>query len=428
VNDNPVSGTRTLALLALSFAVLAPFPGAADSGDPPVRVARVNRLEGSGALQAAGSDEWLTNLLNRPLSTGDRLMIDDASRAELHVGSTAIRLGAQTALELIDLGDHVERFGLSAGSLNLRARALDADDTVEIDTPGVAVTVLSPGEYRVDVDFAARLVTVGVIDGEAEVTGRRQTYRLEAQQQGSFIEDVDLTASFANLGSADALDTWAAQGDAHDDAVYAADRAPREATGSEDLSDDYGTWQETVDFGPVWVPQVLAGWMPYQVGRWIWVSPWGWTWADAAPWGFAPFHYGRWISVGNTWAWSPGDVTIRPVYAPALVDWLAIRGHVAWVPLGVGETYRPPYRASPAYVAALNAAATHDRADKTLSNWNTRGAVAVVPTARFGANRPLVGHLAQVDTGGRTLTRIGAPAAPGTKPARQPAPPKPDTH
>jgi len=413
VNNNPISGGILAPVLALMLALAAPVRGVADEGDPPERVARVNLLEGAGALQPAGSAEWLTDLLNRPLTAGDKLMIDGASRAELHVGSTAIRLAAQTSLQLLDVGDPSERFGLPSGSLNMRVRVLDADDTIEVDTPSLAVTVLAPGEYRIDVDSAAQVVTVGVIDGLAEVTGRTQDYRLEAQQQGSFVGDLDLTVSFADLGAADGFDAWAALRDAHDDPLYAADRAPPEATGYEDLNDAYGTWQETVDFGPVWVPQVPPGWMPYQVGRWIWVAPWGWTWQDAAPWGFAPFHYGRWLAVGKAWAWSPGDLSVRPVYAPALVDWIYAAGSVAWVPLGVGEVYRPPYRASADYSLALNAAAIRDRAGRLASNWLVPGAVALVPAGGFAAGRPLAGRLAHLDPrSAKRTTSTAVPAAP----------------
>jgi hypothetical protein len=409
VNNTPSSDGTTGTVLALVLVLLTPLVSVANEGDPPGRVARVNLLEGSGAVQGAGAGAWFTDLLNRPLTIGDKLMIDSASRAELHVGSTAIRLAAQTSVEFLELGDRGERLGLSSGSVNLRVRVLGRDETVEIDTPSVAVRVLSPGEYRIDVDSAKQLVTVGVIDGAAEVTGRTQDYRLEAQQQGSFAGDLDLTVSFADLSAADSFDTWATLRDAHDDPLYAADRAPPEATGYEDLNEDYGTWQETVDFGPVWIPQVPAGWMPYQVGRWLWVDPWGWTWQDAAPWGFAPFHYGRWIAVGSTWAWSPGDLAVRPIYAPALVAWIDAHGSVAWVPLGAGEVYRPPYRASTAYAEALNAAATRNRAGGSVSNWKVPGAVAMQTARGFAAGRPITRRVAYPDT--RGLKPASAPAA-----------------
>src|SRR5207249_2027001 len=43
------------------------------------------------------------------------------------------------------------------------------------------------------------------------------------------------------------------------------------------------------------------------------------TWVDTAPWGWAPYHYGRWVFVDGFWAWAPGPIVHRAVYAPALV-------------------------------------------------------------------------------------------------------------
>ncbi|MEJ0003193.1 MAG: DUF6600 domain-containing protein [Pararobbsia sp.] len=79
--------------------------------------------------------------------------------------------------------------------------------------------------------------------------------------------------------------------------------------GYEDL-DANGTWEESPDYGAVWIPRVAVGWAPYHQGHWAWVAPWGWTWVDDAPWGFAPFHYGRWAYYRNNWAWVPGPVVV----------------------------------------------------------------------------------------------------------------------
>jgi len=65
--------------------------------------------------------------------------------------------------------------------------------------------------------------------------------------------------------------------------------------------------------------QLPADWAPYTTGRWIWDPRFGWSWVDVAPWGWAPYHYGRWVHLGAVWAWAPGPVVVRPVYAPALV-------------------------------------------------------------------------------------------------------------
>src|SRR5204862_4667529 len=81
--------------------------------------------------------------------------------------------------------------------------------------------------------------------------------------------------------------------------------------------DEYGTWQSTPEYGPVWYPTVVAAdWAPYRDGYWTNVGGFGFTWVDAAPWGYAPFHYGRWARVGGRWGWCPGTFVARPRWAP----------------------------------------------------------------------------------------------------------------
>jgi hypothetical protein len=68
------------------------------SQDPPGRVARLNFSQGSISFRPAGEDDWVTGVPNRPMVTGDDLWADEDSRAEVHIGSTAIRLGAKTGI------------------------------------------------------------------------------------------------------------------------------------------------------------------------------------------------------------------------------------------------------------------------------------------------------------------------------------------
>lgn len=60
--------------------------------DPPARVARINYLQGSVSLQRGDLDEWNQAVINYPLVANDSLWTDDQARAELHIGSTAMRL------------------------------------------------------------------------------------------------------------------------------------------------------------------------------------------------------------------------------------------------------------------------------------------------------------------------------------------------
>ena len=73
------------ALLVLALMTLAyPQRAAADNDDPPGRVARLNYLRGSVSFQPAGESDWVPAARNRPMTTGDRLWVDNGARAEMH--------------------------------------------------------------------------------------------------------------------------------------------------------------------------------------------------------------------------------------------------------------------------------------------------------------------------------------------------------
>ncbi len=80
--------------------------------DPPNRVARLNFVEGAVSFQPSGENDWVAAVLNRPLVTGDNLWSDEDSRAELHIGSTALRLGPTTGITLLEVSDQATQIRL----------------------------------------------------------------------------------------------------------------------------------------------------------------------------------------------------------------------------------------------------------------------------------------------------------------------------
>ncbi len=88
------------------------------SQDPPARVGRLNFSQGSVSFRPAGEDDWVTAVPNRPMVTGDDLWTDEDSRAEVHVGSAALQLGAKTGITLLELDDHTTQIRLAQGSLD----------------------------------------------------------------------------------------------------------------------------------------------------------------------------------------------------------------------------------------------------------------------------------------------------------------------
>lgn len=368
--------------------------------DPPSRVARLNFMQGPVSFRPGSVDEWAAATLNFPLNTGDYLWADQGARAELHVGSTAIRMDQTTAISVVNLTDQLAQFSLTAGSLNVHIRYLGPHENFEVDTPNVAIMLVRPGDYRIIADADNAVSTLVVRAGDAEVTaGASGAFNVRNGEMAR-LTGTDAVQQEVSKPRRPTLDGWTSERDAREDrATISARYVPREMIGYEDL-DANGRWINIPPYGMVWQPNVAAaGWAPYRQGHWAWVDPWGWTWIDDMPWGFAPFHYGRWAYVGTGWYWVPGAVAVRPVYSPALVAFVGGGGIgvgvAAWFPLGPGEVYRPAYHVSEVYVRNVNVAYVSNVSVITsvgpavYVNKRVVGAVTVVPHEVFVGARPV---------------------------------------
>jgi hypothetical protein len=389
---------------------LAAATALAEFGDPPARVARLNYETGPVSFRPGSIEDWTPAVPNYPLTAGDHLWTDLGGQAELHVGSTAIRMNQQTALSFLNLDDRTVQLSLTQGTIHLRIRNLREDEVFEVDTPNASLSLLRPGEYRIQTDGDSAVSTVALPGGEVEVTAGGTAFPVHARQSARIAGVDGRTYDLVDLPPPDAFDRWCQDRDRREEQVQSVRYVPRDVIGYEDL-DQYGTWRNLPPYGWVWTPTTVgAGWAPYRYGHWVWVSPWGWTWVDDAPWGFAPFHYGRWAYADGVWVWAPGRVVERPVYAPALVAFvggprfsLAVSvgggGGVAWFPLGPGEVYRPAYHVSDTYVRNVNI--THVNVTNVnvtnvrYVNQNVQGAVTAVPQQAFVSTRP-VGQVATV--------------------------------
>jgi hypothetical protein len=368
----------SLLSLALAMTCLIPQRAAADDDDPPGRVARLGFVRGNVSFEPAGTEDWVSAVVNRPLTTGDKLWNDNDSFSELHLGSASIRLGSDTGFSFLNLTDNMTQVRLTEGTLNIRVRRLADDETFEVDTPNLAFALLRPGNYKVNVNEAGDATVVLVRDGQGEVTGGGSAYTIHPQEVGTFNGTDQIDADVESWdNSSDDFDDWCAERDTRIDNSVSARYVSNDVIGYEDL-DEYGGWRATPDYGTIWFPHVaVVGWAPYHYGHWAYIAPWGYTWVDDAPWGFAPFHYGRWVTVGGVWGWVParpaavvvGVAYVRPVYAPALVAWVggphfaigvgvgggfAAGVNVGWFPLGPREVYVPSYHVSRAYVNNVN--------------------------------------------------------------------------
>ena len=407
---------------ALVMIIALPQRAAADGDDPPGRVARLSFLRGAVSFQPAGESDWVPAAINRPMTTGDKLWADMDSRAELHIGSAAIRLDGNTGFSFLNLDDRTVQIQLSAGALNLRVRRLERDEIFEVDTPNQAFSILRPGEYRLEASEDGTSTIVKVIDGKGEATGAGRSYTIESHERASLTGSDALDANIDRLERSDRddFDDWCEERDHRDEGSRSARYVSPQMVGYEDL-DDNGEWRHDPEYGEVWVPTAVAvGWAPYHYGHWAWIAPWGWTWVDDAPWGYAPFHYGRWAYGRGAWFWVPGPVGERAVYAPALVAFvggpsfgvgIAVGGGAAvgWFPLGPREVFVPAYRVSPAYVNQVNVSNTNVSRTTVTNVYNTTvvnnnttvvnnvtyvnrtapGAVTAVPSNTFSSSQPV---------------------------------------
>jgi hypothetical protein len=417
---------------ALLLTLFAPARAAADDDDPPSRVARISSLRGSVSFNPAGTEDWVDAVLNRPVTTGDKLWADNNARAELHLGSASIRMSSNSGFSFLNLDDNTTQLQLTEGTLRIRVKRLESGETFEVDTPNLAFSLLRPGIYKINVNQSGDATIVEVRDGQGEVTGGGSAYNIRAGESGTFSGTDQLSADVESYGGDnDEFDSWCNDRDRREDHAPSARYVSDDVVGYEDL-DDYGGWRDVPDYGHVWFPHVtVVGWEPYRYGHWVWISPWGWTWVEDEPWGFAPFHYGRWVVVSGVWGWVPAPprpvavAYVRPVYSPALVAWvggphfavgIGVGGGapVGWFPLGPREVYVPTYHVSRNYVTNVNVSNTvvnttvvnnyynnvvvNKQVNVTNVNYVNRQHVTVVNSSTFTSAQPVARNMVRVDS------------------------------
>ena len=121
------------------------------------------------------------------MSTGDRLWADQDGRAELHVGSTAIRIDHNTGISFLTLADNSVQLQLSAGSAIVQPAGPRPDGRLRSGRaqPGFRSS-RNRVTYRLDVDPDKNITTVTVVQGQGSVTGGGRSYNLIADQRATF--------------------------------------------------------------------------------------------------------------------------------------------------------------------------------------------------------------------------------------------------
>ncbi len=102
----------------------------------------------------------------------------------------------------------------------------------------------------------------------------------------------------------------------------------------------YGNWTYNSRWGDVWRPRA-AGFRPYFDGYWENTREYGVVWVSNDPWGDVTTHYGRWVfDPRDGWLWVPGYV-----WGPSWVVWRSGGGQIGWFPMPPDDYYgNGPYR------------------------------------------------------------------------------------
>jgi len=148
-----------LALLAL-YGALGWTAAAHAADDPPGRVGLVAWIDGQARLQRGEGGEALEHeresLHNWPISSGDLFSTGARSRAELGIGSTVLRLDADTQLLLRRVDDEAIELQLLRGSLALLLRSPEVARELRIDSPAGSHLPQGPGLFRFDAGASGR--------------------------------------------------------------------------------------------------------------------------------------------------------------------------------------------------------------------------------------------------------------------------------
>ena len=368
--------------------------------DVPGRVGRISLVEGKVDISADLGAEGHPAQVNWPLTSRNMVSTAPGARTELRVGSTAIRLDGDSALEITELDDDRMRLRLHYGSASIRVMNAELLSGFELRTAQATVRITEPGRLRVDAERTPDVTLVSMLDGEARVDGAGASLTIRAGRSAELSDNGGRGEEVRTLQARrDVFDDWSLTRDQQlvAQAIQATRYVGTEMTGYEEL-DRHGSWSTHAEYGTLWTPTVVAGWTPYRDGSWTWIAPWGWTWVDNAPWGYAPFHYGRWVQVHNRWAWAPGRHERLPVWSPALVGWVGGAGWSAsfgghsrpahgWYPLSPYDRYTPGYRLSDERLRRLNDwkhAQAHARNRDRDRDDRRRHGLTVVPNDAFG--------------------------------------------
>jgi hypothetical protein len=289
---------------ALILALAASTLAWGEDRDGPERLAWLTYVEGTIEYQGEG-ERATTTLPRRPLEAGDRLATRDDSRAEISLGTAAIRVDEETEIAIRDLRAQSVRIGLSGRVANVSLYELLEEERFELVTQTATIALDAAGEYRVDF-ITESAITLSVRSGAATVDTAGGPIQVLTGQR-VHIEGRGERAILLSARSRDDFDDWVLERE-----VQLAGMPP----GGDDGYEQYGEWSEDPAYGRVWVSE-----HGYDYDDWgsygIWMSGgYGWAWVGSNPC-CGSIYGGRWVYLNHVgrWCWVPPRPTQLPTFA-----------------------------------------------------------------------------------------------------------------
>ncbi|HWZ51498.1 MAG TPA: DUF6600 domain-containing protein [Granulicella sp.] len=318
----------------IALLLLASLAMARGQSPRPPRMARLTYLAGQVSLYGSGANPAESQAeLNMPILEGTVLSTEGDGQAEVEFEDGSLfRLTPNSALSVVRLsvdekGNLRSRLALLSGLAYLELRSSPRYQ-YSVDAQGDEISPLENSTIRISLDQPPAIIAV--------MAGKVHVASLAGDEQGSQAgAQVDVAAGQTLRGDLttgrtatggylvrpgidpDSWDQWnqdrdqAAATEAANQTAARNGFAGDQGYGWSDL-DANGSWYDLPGQGPVWQPDVAAGYGmafdPYGYGNWVWTPGFGYVWASGYPWGWTPYRCGSWQywdSFG--WGWWPGS-------------------------------------------------------------------------------------------------------------------------
>src|SRR5580692_11911770 len=251
-NGAVAGGSMRKLFVLFTAGVLASALAVADD-DPPSRAARLSYMAGTVSFQPQGEEtDWVPADMNRPLTTGDKLWVEQGGRTEIQTVNSVVRLNGHTNFSFLGVEGDTTQIQLSLGVITVNLTSLADNETYEIDTPQVAFTLLRPGLYRVEVNEAGDTTVVRVRAGGGETTADGKAAPLNNNEE-VVIKGNPASYDKHGVPNPDEFDSWSGERDARAENSVSVRAVAPGVVGASDL-DIAGAWRPAPIYGNVWFP------------------------------------------------------------------------------------------------------------------------------------------------------------------------------